>query len=200
MKIFYTKILEVKKKQLIILYVMEAYKMAEEKKEEAQVEESKEEKKEKKGNWFSKTWGNIKKNVSDSNRESKLEEEYRKNAVDFKIYVEGEFGSSTKYGKLIDDSHAEIYGELKEDEIPYSSVLVIEPKDKDKELPKFFYVVATSHSENDNVTLKIKEKTDDKEEVENEYARPLTILTLENDIKEVHVIKVHGKYILKKEK
>lgn len=179
---------------------MEAYKMAEEKKEEAQAEESKEEKKEKKGNWFSKTWGNIKKNVSDSNRESKLEEEYRKNAVDFKIYVEGEFGSSTKYGKLIDDSHAEIYGELKEDEIPYSSVLVIEPKDKDKELPKFFYVVATSHGENDNVTLKIKEKTDDKEEVENEYTRPLTILTLENDIKEVHVIKVHGKYILRKEK
>lgn len=173
--------------------------MAEEEKKEEQPEEGKEEKKEKKGNWFSKTWGNIKKNVSDSNRESKLENEYKNNALEFQIYEEGAFGSTTKYGKLLEDGKAEIYGELKEDEIPYSSVLVIEPKDKDKELPKFFYIVGTSHAEENVVTLKIKEKDGDNE-VENEYTRPLTILTLENDIKEVHVIKVHGKYILKKEK
>lgn len=154
---------------------------------------------EKKENGFSKFFHKVGKNISDANRENKLENKYREDASTFEIYSEGSFGSIVKYGKLIDDTHAEIYGELKEDEIPYSSVLVIEPKDKDKELPKFFYVLENAHAEENMVTLKLKEKDGD-QEVENEYQRPLTILTLDSDIKEVHVVKVRGKYILCKEK
>lgn len=148
---------------------------------------------------FKKFFQNVGKNISDANRENKLESKYKEDASEFNIYSEGAFGCIVKYGKLVDDTHAEIYGELKEDEIPYSSVLVIEPKDKDKELPKFFYVLEAAHAEENVITLKIKEKVDDKE-VENEYQRPLTILTLDADIKEVHVVKVHGKYILCKDK
>lgn len=170
----------------------------EEKKEEIKEENKPEEKKEKKGNWFSKTWGNIKKSVSDSNRESNLENEYRKTAKNFSIYTGGLL-PTTKYGKINEEAKtAEIYGEVKEDEIPYSCILCVEPENKDKELPKYYYVLGHKHEESDVVTLKIKEKVDDKE-VENEYQRPLTILSLDPEMIEVKVIKVKDTYYLKKE-
>lgn len=154
---------------------------------------------EKKENGFTKFFHKVGKNISDANRESKLESAYKENARQFSIYEENAtFGGSTKYGKIIDETHVELYGELKDNQIPFSSVLVIEPQDKDKELPKFFYVVSEKQDENDVVTLKIKEKEDDKE-VENEYKRPVTILTLDPEVKEVRVIKVNKKYFLRKE-
>lgn len=172
----------------------------EEKKEEAkaaEAEDKKDDKKEKKGNWFSKTWGKMKKSVADSNREGSLEKKYKENARQFSIYTGG-FSSLTKWGKLDEEKlTAEIYGTLKDDkEIPFSSILVLEPKDKDKELPKFFYITGAKHEDSDKVSLTIKEKVDDKE-VENTYERPLTILSLNKDVKEVNVIKVHDKYFLK---
>ena len=154
---------------------------------------------EKKENGFSKFFHKVGKNISDANRESKLESTYKENARSFSIYEENAtFGASTKYGKIIDETHVELYGELKDNQIPFSSILVIEPQDKDKELPKFFYVISEKQDENDVVTLKIKEKENDKE-VENEYKRPVTILTLDPEVKEVRVIKVNKKYFLRKE-
>lgn len=172
--------------------------MAEEEKKEETKEEPKEEKKEKKGNWFTKTWGNIKKGVSDSNRESNLEKEYCKDAKTFTVYT-GSLLTKTFHGKVYEDGKsAEVYGEVEDDELPYSCVLCVEPENTDKELPKYFYVLGHKHEEANMVTLKIKEKVEDKE-VENEYQRPLTILTLDPEMVEVKVIKVHDTYYLKKE-
>ena len=44
----------------------------------------------------------------------------------------------------------------------------------------------------------VQDKIDDKE-VENEYKRPITILALDPEVKEVRVIKVNKKYFLRKE-
>ncbi|HBE98656.1 MAG TPA: hypothetical protein DDW18_01210 [Firmicutes bacterium] len=153
----------------------------------------------KKENGFTKFFQKVGKSISDANRESKLENAYTKDARKFSIYEDDStFGGISKYGKILDETHVELYGELKDNDIPFSSVLVIEPKDKDKELPKFFYVVAKKHDENDLVSLKIKEKEEEKE-VENEYKRPVTILTLDPGVQEVQVIKVNKKYFLRKE-
>ena len=65
-------------------------------------------------------------------------------------------------------------------------------------MPKFFYVVSKKQDENDLVSLKIKEKENDKE-VENEYKRPVTILTLDPEVQEVRVIRANKKYFLRKE-
>ncbi len=160
-----------------------------------------EEKKEKKENGFSKFFHKVGKSISDASRDSKLESLYKENAQELSIYLEDASflsGSLTKYGKFLDETHVEIYGTLGEKEIPFSSVLVVEPKDKDKELPKYYYVVSSKHDENDLVSLKLKEKIDDKE-VENEYKKPVTILTLDPEVKEVKVIKVRNTYFLRKE-
>lgn len=174
--------------------------MSEEKETETK-EEKVEEKKEKKENGFSKFFHKVGKSISDASRDSKLESLYKEGANEYSIYLEdASFLSSslTKYGKFIDETHVEIYGEVGEKEIPFSSVLVIEAKDKDKELPKYYYVVSAKHDENDFVTLKLKEKVDDKE-VENEYKKPVSILTLDPEVKEVKVIKVRNTYFLRKE-
>ena len=176
-------------------------KSGESKPEETKAEEGKEGegKKEKKDNWFKKTWGKMKTSIDNSARESNLEKKYRENADSFEIYTGNTaFNTSvTKYGKLDEEGlKAEIYGTLEKDEIPFSSILVVEPKDKDKDLPKFFYITAAKHDDADKVSLTITEKVDDKD-VENTYERPLTILTLAKDVKEVKVIKVHDKYYQK---
>ena len=59
-------------------------------------------------------------------------------------------------------------------------------------------MVSKKQDENDLVSLKIKEKENDKE-VENEYKRPVTILTLDPEVQEVRVIRVNKKYFLRKE-
>ncbi len=173
--------------------------MAEEVKEVETKDEKKEEKKE---NGFKKFFKNIGKNISDSSRESKLEKTYEEGCdTTFEVFQEGAtfgMGSGSKKGKLIDETHLEIYGDVKKEDYPFSSILVIEPKDKDKELPKFFYVCEAKHEDSNNVTLKLTEKVDDKE-VENEYTRPVSIITLDKDVKEVRVIKAHDKYFLRKE-
>lgn len=154
---------------------------------------------EKKENGFTKFFHKVGKNISDANRESKLESAYTKNSRKFSIYEDDfAFGGISKYGKILDETHVELYGELKDNDIPFSSILVIEPEDKDKELPKFFYVVSKKQDENDLVSLKIKEKENDKE-VENEYKRPVTILTLDPEVQEVRVIRVNKRYFLRKE-
>lgn len=173
--------------------------MAEEVKEVKVVDEKKDEKKE---NGFKKFFKNIGKNISDSSREAKLEKHYDDKAeITFEIFKEGAtfgMGSGNIKGKLIDENHIEIYGEAKKEDYPFSSVLVVEPKDKDKELPKFYYVTDVKHEEKDVVTLKLVEKIDDKE-VENEYTRPVSIISLDSSVKEVRVIKAHDKYFLRLE-
>ncbi len=173
--------------------------MSEEVKEVEVVDEKKEEKKE---NGFKKFFKNIGKNISDSSREAKLEKLYNDNAeITFEVFKEGAafgMGTGNIKGKFIDETHIEIYGEAKKEDYPYSAVLVVEPKDKDKELPKFFYVLDVKHEEKDTVTLKLKEKIDDKE-VENEYVRPVSIVSLDPSVKEVRVIKAHDKYFLRLE-
>ena len=160
---------------------MEARNMAEEKKE----------------NGFTSFFKKVGKDISNAAKESKLESTYNSEHDSLSIYVDGILGCLSKHGKIIDETHAEIYGELKKDEVPFSSILVFEPSDK-KVAPEMYYITATSHTDDDMTTIKIKEKDGDKE-VENEYKRPITILTLDKNIKEVNVIKVHNKYILKKE-
>lgn len=179
----------------------EGVNMAEEVKEVEVVDEKKDDKKEeKKENGFKKFFKNIGKNISDSSRESKLEKLYNDKAeLTFEVFKEGAafgMGSGNIKGKFIDETHIEIYGDAKKEDYPYSAILVIEPKDKDKELPKFYYITNVKHEEKDTVTLKLTEKVDDKE-VENEYTRPVSILTLDSSVKEVRVIKAHDKYFLK---
>lgn len=170
--------------------------MAEEEKIEQEVVDEKP-KEEKKQSGWSKFWHKVGKSISDASREAELETVYRKEANVLDIYMGGAFNTLTKYGKMIDETHAEFYGLLgEEDKIPYSSVLAVNPKEKGD--PKLFYITEVKHEEKDTVTLKLKEKVDDKE-VENEYIRPLTILTLDPNLREVKVIKVKDRYFLKKE-
>lgn len=154
-------------------------------------EEKKEEKKE---NWFSKTFSKVKKGIEDTNREGKLENEYRKDALEFSVYTGGLL-SNTYYGKLKDDNTAEVYGILTEENVPFSSVLEVE-KDGKKNL---YYISSIKHYDDDQVKLTIKEKVNDKE-VDNTYSRPVSILTLDSNMQEVDVIKVHDKYYLKLKK
>lgn len=160
-----------------------------------QYEPKKEEKKEeKKENWFSKTFTKVKKGIEDTNREGKLENEYRKDAIELSIYTGGLL-ANTFYGKMREDNTCEIYGILKEEDIPFSSVLEVE-KDKNKTL---YYITSMRHYDDDKVALSIHEKVND-QDVENKYERPITILSLNPDMKEVDVIKVHDKYYLKLKK
>ncbi len=170
---------------------------------EAEVVDAKEGKaEEKKENGFKKFFKNIGKNISDSSRESKLEKTYEDTTdIEFEVFQEGAtfgMGSGSKKGKMIDENHIEVYGDIKNSDYPFSSILVISPKDKDKELPKFFYVDEVKHEDSNMVTLKLTEKVDDKEVV-NEYERPVSIISLDKDAKEVRVIKAHDKYFLRKE-
>ena len=74
---------------------------------------------EKKENGFTKFFHKVGKNISDANRESKLESAYTKDARKFSIYEDDSaFGGISKYGKILDETHVELYGELKDNDIP----------------------------------------------------------------------------------
>lgn len=174
----------------------------EEKKEETKVEEEKKDegKKEKKPNWFSKTWGNIKKNVSDANRDSKIEDAFRAmdGVEDLVIYTsDSAFGSKSYHGK-IDDEKKEvlIFGDVTDEDVPYSSVLSTEVKDPDHELPRRFYVF---EKRTESMDFTIEEKDDDDKVVKNTYPHNMTVLALDPNVEEVKVVKVKNTYYKKKE-
>lgn len=152
-------------------------------------------KEEKKDNWFSKTFSKAKKAIEDTNRESKLESEYKKTATDLYVYT-GSLLPNVFSGKLKDDNTCEVYGIIKSEDIPFSSVLEVKNENADS---KFFYITDLRHYEDDKVDLTITEKVND-QEVKNTYSRPVTIFTLNKDVKEVKVIKVKDRYFLKLDK
>lgn len=156
-----------------------------------EVEQKKEEKKD---NWFSKTFSKAKKAIEDTNRESKLESEYKKVAIDLYVYT-GSLLPNVFSGKLKDDNTVEVYGIIKNEDIPYSSILEIKKDDNSK----FYYITELRHYEDDKVDLTITEKMND-QEVKNTYSRPVTYFTINSDVKEVKVIKVKDRYFLKLDK
>lgn len=179
--------------------------MAEEENKEVEgKKEEKEEKKEKKGNAFSNFFKKVGKNISDANRESKIESAWKKldDVADFEIYTGAGLlnGFKTVYGKF-DEAKNEVlvYGEFKDEDIPFSAILSTVPKNADKELPKRFYVTALAA---EKVTVEIEETdpNDDGKKVKNSYERPATRISLDPEVKEVEVIKVKDTYYLKKSK
>lgn len=170
--------------------------MAEEKKEEA-VEAKSEEKKEKKENGFSKFFKKRGKSISDSNRESKLEAAWKETSgvQEFTLYVgTGAFNTHSYYGKLDEEKNeALVYGKFNESDFPaYGCILSTIPADRDKELPKRFYVAKIDN--NKTVSVSIEEKGDKEEKVTNTYERSATLLSLDPSIREVQVIKVGNSY------
>ncbi len=163
---------------------------------EEKVEEKKEEKKE---NGFSKFFKKIGKSISDSNREDKLLKTYRErdNVQEFTIYTEESLFAIRTYYGTIDEGKKEItiYGEIKEEDVPYSSILST-VTDSDKELPRRFYLLGRR---TENVDVEIEEKDENDNAVKNTYTRPVTVFTVDPDMKEVKVIKVKNTYYLKHE-
>ncbi len=159
----------------------------EEKKEEAQ-EEKKEEKK--KEGWWAKT----KKSFSDSNRESKIQSAWEKAHDMVEIYTgnEGMLSSAKTFYGEIDEENNRIHVWGKVEEVPYSSVLVKWPKDSDKELPKYWYVIEIIDDDSTKCKATI---TEDEKEVE--YEREGSVIVLDPNVREVPVIKVKNTYFLK---
>lgn len=134
----------------------------------------------------------FKKSVSDSFAEANVEAAYRKAHRNFSLYTgEGVFAIvKNLYGELAEDGKsALVYGEQ---DVPYGSVLVLEPRDKDTELPKFFYAVGIE--KNPTLTVSVAVKKDDAVET---VVRPATLIHLDADVKEVKVVKVGEKYFLR---
>jgi|GEM_PF-1692705 len=174
---------------------------AEKKEEGTKAEEKKEEEKPKKQNWFSKTWNKMKTDISDSNRESKIESAYKKEAgvKELTAYTGlSSFSAKTLYGKLdVEGSKAVVFGELSDEEVPFSSVLSTNPENPDKELPKRFYIVGKKPVDL-SVTIEETDPNDDKKTVNNTYVRKGTELELDPAVEEVEVIKVKETYYRKK--
>jgi len=154
-----------------------------------EVEEKKEEPKtEKKG-----FWSKLKGSVNNTMRDSRLESEYNDNHKEFELFTGCGLGDQkTVHGDLNNTKkELTIYGTV---DVPYSSIIATVPANKDKELPKFYYVVKFHHDEKDVAKVTIKEDGKDMT-----YERPLTVLSLEEGVKEVKVIKAHGNYYLMKD-
>lgn len=158
-------------------------------------EPKKEETKEKKESWFSKTFNKAKQAIEDTNREGKLENEYRAHSRELTIYT-GSLLTKTYYGKFIDDKTMEIYGLVDRKDIPYSSVLELQDENRNS---TYYYILDLRHFEDDKVSLTIEEKVNDRM-VENTYERPVTIITLDPKMEPVDVIKVKDRYFLRKAK
>lgn len=162
-------------------------------------EEKVEKKEEKKENGFSKFFKKIGKSITDSTREDKLERAYREKegVQEFSIYTDESLFSIRTYYGTIDDGKKEIsiYGEIKEEDIPYSSILST-ITDTDKELPRRFYLLTRR---GEKVDVEIEEKDENDKAVKNTYTRPITVFSVDPDMKEVKVIKVKNTYYLKHE-
>mgnify|MGYP006956010897 CR=1 FL=1 len=169
--------------------------MAEEKKEV--VEEKPAEKKEKKENGFSKFFKKRGKSISDSNRESKLEAAWKEKSgvQEFTLYVgNSAFNTHSYYGTIDEEKNeALVYGKFNESDFPaYGCILSTIPADRDKELPKRFYVAKIDNSK--MVSISIEENGDNDQKVTNTYERPATLISLDPSIREVQVIKVGNSY------
>ena len=174
-----------------------------EKKEEVvENKEAEGEKKEKKENGFSKFFKKIGKNISDSQRESNIEHAFRdrKDVKEYNIYTDDSalFSTHSYYGILDEEKNQiTVYGEIKETDVPYSSILSTIVEDADKELPKRYYIFGLTPS---TIDVEIEEKDDKDNVVKNTYNRPTTILTLDPNVEEVKVVKVKNTYFVKKNK
>lgn len=148
--------------------------MAEEKKEAVETEVVSEE--EKKEGKFGKWWKGVKKNLSDSALEAKIESVYDDAHESFEVtpYDAGLFGGKTVHGE-IKDGVLTIFGK---EEIKVASVVIAE---KDK---KAYYVKSVAPA-------KIKIAVDGIE-----YERDGQDIVLDENVSEVKVIKADGRYFL----
>ena len=148
--------------------------MAEEKKETVEAEVVSEE--EKKEGKFGKWWKGVKKNLSDSALEAKIESVYNDAHESFEVtpYDAGLFGGKTVHGE-IKDGILTIFGK---EEIKVASVVIAE---KDK---KAYYVKSVAPA-------KIKIAVDGIE-----YERDGQDIALDENVSEVKVIKADGRYFL----
>ena len=148
--------------------------MAEEKKEAVETEVVSEE--EKKEGKFGKWWKGVKKNLSDSALEAKIESVYNETHESFEVtpYDAGLFGGKTVHGE-IKDGVLTIFGK---EEIKVASVVIAE---KDK---KAYYVKSVAPA-------KIKIAVDGIE-----YERDGQDIVLDENVSEVKVIKADGRYFL----
>ena len=148
--------------------------MAEEKKEAVETEVVSEE--EKKEGKFGKWWKGVKKNLSDSALEAKIESVYDDAHESFEVtpYDAGLFGGKTVHGE-IKDGILTIFGK---EEIKVASVVIAE---KDK---KAYYVKSVAPA-------KIKIAVDGIE-----YERDGQDIVLDENVSEVKVIKADGRYFL----
>ena len=148
--------------------------MAEEKKETVEAEVVSEE--EKKEGKFGKWWKGVKKNLSDSALEAKIESVYNDAHESFEItpYEAGLFGGKTVHGE-IKDGILTIFGK---EEIKVASVVIAE---KDK---KAYYVKSVAPA-------KVKIAVDGIE-----YERDGQDIVLDENVHEVKVIKADGRYFL----
>ena len=148
--------------------------MAEEKKETVEAEVVSEE--EKKEGKFGKWWKGVKKNLSDSALEAKIESVYNDAHESFEVtpYDAGLFGGKTVHGE-IKDGILTIFGK---EEIKVASVVIAE---KDK---KAYYVKSVAPA-------KIKIAVDGIE-----YERDGQDIVLDENVHEVKVIKADGRYFL----
>lgn len=148
--------------------------MAEEKKEAVETEVVSEE--EKKEGKFGKWWKGVKKNLSDSALEAKIESVYNDTHESFEVtpYEAGLFGGKTVHGE-IKDGILTIFGK---EEIKVASVVIAE---KDK---KAYYVKSVAPA-------KIKIAVDGIE-----YERDGQDIVLDENVSEVKVIKADGRYFL----
>ena len=148
--------------------------MAEEKKETVEAEVVSEE--EKKEGKFGKWWKGVKKNLSDSALEAKIESVYNDTHESFEVtpYDAGLFGGKTVHGE-IKDGILTIFGK---EEIKVASVVIAE---KDK---KAYYVKSVAPA-------KIKIAVDGIE-----YERDGQDIALDENVSEVKVIKADGRYFL----
>ena len=148
--------------------------MAEEKKEAVEAKVVSEE--EKKEGKFGKWWKGVKKNLSDSALEAKIESVYNDTHESFEVtpYEAGLFGGKTVHGE-IKDGVLTIFGK---EEIKVASVVIAE---KDK---KAYYVKSVAPA-------KIKIAVDGIE-----YERDGQDIVLDENVSEVKVIKADGRYFL----
>lgn len=155
---------------------------------------------EKKENGFSKFFKKIGKSISDSARDDKLSRAFRNKAhvQDFTIYTDDSSLLSLKeYFGILDDGKKEVtlYGDINDNDVPYSSILSTKTE-SDNELPRRFYLLERRV---ENIDIELEEKDENDNVVKNTYSRPVTIFTVDGDLKEVKVIKVKNTYYLKQE-
>lgn len=134
-------------------------------------------------------WSKFKNSIKESQKESKLEDAYRKNHDEYTLYSGVEiFNAKAVYGEL-NESTFTLYGKH---ELKVGDVIELKSEDTSKELDRFYLVLSFDNTLKDKV--KIKEEVDEKE-VENEYEVDVTKVEVKK-AKEVKVTKAGDKYFL----